>query len=72
MNIVSCPFCGSKDLRVAEWVAGWSYFNSTTYSVSCRKCGAYGPPKRDRQKAWDAWNKRKVNTEVSDSRSKQP
>jgi C4-type Zn-finger protein len=38
-----CPFCKSTDTRIAEFVSGWSYYNSITYNVCCNNCGCYGP-----------------------------
>lgn len=44
-----CPFCGSKDLDVTQW-------------IECNGCGAFGP-KPDDYGDLSAWNERKENSE---------
>ena len=44
-----CPFCGSKDLDVTQW-------------VECNGCGAFGPTP-DEYGDLSAWNERKERSE---------
>lgn len=42
-KIKPCPFCRLRNVRVDQWIAGWSYYNYVSYFVYCNDCGASGP-----------------------------
>ena len=40
LDILTCPFCGSEDLRLRDEGRGYGYYN---YSVVCNRCKTVGP-----------------------------
>ncbi len=47
----ACPFCGSRDVKVAG--------AENAFWTVCQKCAAEGPAKESRALAREAWNERK-------------
>ena len=48
-----CGFCGGEDLSIE-----WNLTGDTTFSGTCRTCGAMGPAARTPELASAAWNRR--------------
>lgn len=55
-KLLSCPFCGSKNLQHAR--LNIEYYDKC-YCVYCLNCDARGPEHIDIDEAISAWNKRK-------------
>lgn len=55
VELKPCPFCGSKNVRVAENRMDYLFIG---YSVHCDGCGVETSYTKDKDKAIEAWNRR--------------
>lgn len=63
VEILSCPFCGSDNVRPVHITGSYGYSSSEDY-VMCKDCGAQGASIRDSDcgnhmlEVIDKWNRR--------------
>ena len=60
MSLKPCPFCGSVDVELLNVIPG--------HCVTCFRCHASGPSRREVTDTHAAWNTRTPETESADSK----
>jgi Lar family restriction alleviation protein len=54
-NLLACPFCGSDNVEVVNWIDNEKPHR---WFVICRQCGVHGPPASCTVEATSKWNTR--------------